>query len=70
MSRREDAKIQDLESPFLTLPEAAAYARCSVRTIQRRLETGLLTRHGLGAKPLVRRDELAQLLAPAKRKSA
>lgn len=47
---------------YLTRKEAAHFARCSCRTIQRWQEQGKLRRCGL-ARPLVDRDELQQLLA-------
>jgi hypothetical protein len=56
-----------MESPFLTLSEAATYARMSTRTIQRRLKDGELKRYGAG-RPLVLKTELEALLSasPAK----
>lgn len=56
-----------MESPYLTLREAATYARTSTRTIQRRLEAGALKRYGAG-RPLVLKTELEAALsaAPAK----
>ncbi len=54
------------ESPFLTLSEAAAYARCSKRTIQRRIKSGELRSHGLGVRPLIRQEDLDTLLSSSK----
>ncbi len=51
-------------SPYLTLAEAAGYARCSKRTIQRHLKDCELKAHGLGRRPLVDRRELERLLSP------
>lgn len=51
-----------LESPYLTKEEAAAYARCSIRTIERYFKRGILTRHGVGARALIHFDELAKAL--------
>ncbi len=51
-----------MESPYFTLKEAAAYARTSTRTIQRRLENGDLTRYSLGHHPLILKSELDELL--------
>lgn len=51
-----------MESPYLTLGEAAAYARTSTRTIQRRLKAGDLNRYGSG-RPLVLKTELEALLS-------
>ena len=50
-------------SPYLTLTEAALYARCSKRTIQRWLDAGKLTRHGQ-SRPLVHQAELQRFLSP------
>ena len=52
-----------IESPYLTKQEAAAYARCSIRTIERYFVRGILTRHGVGARALIHLDELASALA-------
>ncbi len=46
-----------MESPYFTLREAAAYARTSTRTSQRRLEAGDLNRDGSG-RPLIPKAEL------------
>ncbi len=51
-----------MESPYLTLGEAAAYARTSTRTIQRRLKAGDLNRYGAG-RPLILKTELEALLS-------
>lgn len=51
-----------MESPYLTLREAATYARMSIRTIQRRLQAGELNRYGSG-RPLVLKTELEALLS-------
>lgn len=51
-----------MESPYFTLKEATEYARTSVRTIQRRLEDGDLTRYSLGHHPLILKSELDKLL--------
>ena len=50
-------------SPYLTLSEAAAYARCSKRTVQRWLDDEKLNRYGHGRRPLVCKDELEALLS-------
>ena len=52
-----------IASPYFTLREAAAYARCHPRTIRRWLDGQRLTRYGVERKPLVRRDELEALLS-------
>lgn len=51
-----------MESPYLTLREAATYARTSTRTIQRRLKAGELNRYG-ASRPLVLKAELEALLS-------
>lgn len=51
-----------MESPYFTLGEAAAYARTSPRTIQRRLKAGALNRYGSG-RPLILKAELEALLS-------
>lgn len=51
-----------MDSPYLTLTEAAAYARCTKRTIQRWLKGKKLARHG-HLCPLIHRQELEMLLA-------
>lgn len=53
-------------SPYLKLPEAATYARVSIRTLQRYLKSGTLRRHGLGHRVLIDRAELETLLAAGK----
>ena len=49
-------------SPYLKLPEAAAYARVSVRTLQRHLKSGTLRRHSFGHRVLIDRTELETLI--------
>lgn len=50
------------DSPYFSLQEAAAYARCSERTVRRWIEASKLTRYGHGKRVLVRRDQLMVLL--------
>lgn len=45
-------------SPYLTVPEAAEYARCSRQRIYDLLSSARLTRHKDGSRVLVGRDEL------------
>jgi excisionase family DNA binding protein len=52
-----------IESPYLTLDEAAAYSRHSKRQVQRWLSSGALSRYGVGRRPLIYRSELEALLA-------
>ena len=54
-----------LISPYLTLTEAAAYARCSTRTIQRYVDAGELTRYGHSRRLLIKQEELERHLSPA-----
>lgn len=49
-------------SPYVTIEEAAAYARCNPRTIRRWLDDGKIVRRGAGRRVLIRRDDLARLL--------
>ncbi len=51
-----------LPSPYLKLPEAAAYARVSVRTLQRHLKNGTLCRYSFGHRVLIDRTELETLI--------
>jgi excisionase family DNA binding protein len=52
-----------MDSPYLTLAEAAAYARCSKRTVQRWLSDKKLCRHGHGRHVLILKAELEALLS-------
>ncbi len=54
----------DTESPFFSLQEAASFARCSTRTVQRWLDSRKLSRHGHGRRLLIRKVELKLLLSP------
>ena len=56
-----------MTSPYFTLAEAAAYACCSKRTVQRWLATKQLTRYGTpgGSIVLILKSELEPLLSPA-----
>lgn len=56
-------------SPYFKLPEAAAYARVSIRTLQRHLKTGTLRRYGLGQRVLIDRMELETLIGAREDKS-
>jgi len=53
-----------MESPYLTLNEAATYARMSTRTIQRRLKAGDLNRYGAGRTLILKAELEALLTAP------
>lgn len=61
MSAQKEAKP---ESPFFTMKEAAAYACCSVRTLERRIAGGLLPCYRIGRKRLIRKGDLEDDLAP------
>ena len=50
------------QSKYLTCKEAAAYARVSVRTLQRHLKNGILRRHSFGHRVLIDRTELETLI--------
>ncbi len=52
----------EITSPYLKLPEAAAYARVSVRTLQRHLKNGTLRRYSFGHRVLIDRTELETLI--------
>lgn len=66
MPRSEARRMEQTSfaSPYFSLTEAAAYARCSPRTIRRWIKGGSLVQCGHGGKVLVRRDQLEELLAP------
>lgn len=50
-------------SPYLTIAEAADYARCTRQRIYDLRSSGRLTRHGDGTRALILRTELDDLLA-------
>ena len=52
------------QSPFMTVAEAAAYARCKPQRIYDLLSSRRLTRHKDGARTLIQRAELDAHLAP------
>lgn len=54
-------------SPYLTLKEAALYARCSTRTVQRWLVNKKLKRYGHGRFVLILKAELEALLSTQQR---
>tara|TARA_Y100000588_G_scaffold223141_1_gene237079 strand:- start:15851 stop:16114 length:264 start_codon:yes stop_codon:yes gene_type:complete len=55
--------IIDAGRPFLNYKEAAGIARCRPDTIQRLVSSGKLKKQGFSSQiPLVRRDELLELL--------
>jgi excisionase family DNA binding protein len=47
-------------SPFMTVPEAAEFLRCSRQRIYDLLSARRLTRHKDGRRPLILRSELEQ----------
>jgi excisionase family DNA binding protein len=47
-----------MNSPWLTLSEAAEYSRLSVRSLRRLIHTGRLRRCGLAKAILIHRDHL------------
>lgn len=52
----------ETESPYKTIPEAAAYLRCSRQRVDDLLSQGRLTRHKDGHRTLVERAELVAYL--------
>lgn len=48
----------DAPSDYLSIAEAAAFARVAPGTVRRWVRTGELTRHEAGSRVLVKRDEL------------
>ncbi len=64
--RDELAKVQpanDVTTAYLSVREAADFARVSIYTIRRWVRAGELTRHHAGTRLLVDRGELERLLA-------
>jgi excisionase family DNA binding protein len=59
----KNAQLTSSFSPYLTLKEAALYARCSTRTVQRWLDAGTLRRYGHGRRPLILKGDLETLLS-------
>lgn len=63
--RDELAKVKpanDETTGFMSVAEAAAFARVSVYTIRRWVKQGALTRHEAGTRIIVKREELEKLL--------
>jgi excisionase family DNA binding protein len=54
--------MADTTTPFLTLKEAAQFARCHKRTLQRRIKDGKLKAHRLGRRLLIHQRDLECLL--------
>lgn len=48
---------------YMTVSEAAAYARVTPRTVRRHISDGTLTRHNFGRRLLVDINELDQIIA-------
>ena len=59
----ERAETAAAPGPWLTVPEAAAYARTSAGAIYNARSSGKLTRYGQGRKALVSREELDRWIA-------
>lgn len=54
--------VGESDDTFYTVPEAAAMARLSVRTMWRRLESGLIAKHDFdGCARISRRDLIAYI---------
>jgi excisionase family DNA binding protein len=49
-------------SKLLTIEEAAAFLRCSVRTIKRRLAEGAIARYKVGNRCLIEQVEIEKYL--------
>jgi excisionase family DNA binding protein len=58
----KQSPANDEASGFLSVAEAAAFARVSVYTIRRWVKQGQLKRHDAGSRILVKHDELQRLL--------
>lgn len=58
---------QSSDSPYLTIPEAAAYARCKRQRIDDLLSARRLTRYKEGRRTLVRKAELETWLRQERR---
>ena len=56
------AKPANDTSAFLSIREAASFARVAPGTVRRWVRTGELTRHEAGSRVLVKRDELSRFL--------
>ena len=61
------AAIGPAPSPYLTIPEAADYLRCSRQRVDDLLSQGRLTRHKDGRRTLVGRAEVESHLAARRR---
>jgi excisionase family DNA binding protein len=55
-------------SPYMTIPEAAEYLRCSRQRIDDLLSQRRLTRHKDGKRTLVSRDEVAAYVVEERRR--
>jgi excisionase family DNA binding protein len=63
LAERLAAKLQPAEpSPYLSIPEAADYLRCSRHRIDDLLSARRLRRVKEGRRTLIRRDELARYI--------
>lgn len=49
-------------TPYMTVSEAAAYARVTPRTVRRHISDGTLTRHNFGGRLLIDLRELNALI--------
>ena len=64
MKNLEKSQQPGVESPYFTLEGAADHACCSIRTVQRWLKAGQLSRYGNGRRVLIHQRELEALLSP------
>lgn len=60
-------QVRQVESPYLTRAEAAAFVRCSIRMIDECLQRGELARHRFGGVVLVLRSELESRICADRR---
>jgi excisionase family DNA binding protein len=63
LADREPASTAAPPSPYMTIPEAAVYLRCSRQRVDDLLSRRKLRRHKDGARTLVSRAELARYVA-------
>jgi excisionase family DNA binding protein len=62
LADREAGLTASPPSPYMTIPEAAAYLRCSRQRVDDLLSQRRLCRHKDGSRTLVRREEVERYL--------
>jgi excisionase family DNA binding protein len=65
LADRDSRQAAPSSSPYLTIPEAAEFLRCSRQRVDDLLSQRRLRRYKDGSRTLVSRDELARYLAGA-----